>query len=336
MLTLTTASPHPVTHVLFHPNGSTFAVAQPNFGVTLFDRGSGTVVGTIPVPRVAEYSSILFVEGGARLVVASARGITLCETATGTVLVQRGKDTLAGAALAERAGGLIAASSRGLSDLRIVTGAIDHQPFTVLEEKTRPLQSRAALVAVSPGGCWAVGVYTRVKPSLIDISTGRVALALDHPYRGDAPFSRVPEVTFTPNGDRFAIRDGINVSVFDTPRADLEPDDDEPDPSLVQRVATATAPKPRAIVEPVFSLNRPAGVAAADRWLPQLAFTPDGRAVLVRRPRNRVQLWDVATGTHAGEWSWRLDSLTCLAVAPDGLTAVAGARRGRVVMWDLD
>jgi WD40 repeat protein len=337
MFTLTTASPHPVSHVLFHPDGSTFAVAQPNSGVTLVDRASGSVVGTIPVPRVADYSSILFIEGGARLVAASTRGVTVCDTATGEILVQRGKDTLAGAFLAARGDGLIAATPNGLRDLRIMSATADYQPFTMLVDTAHPLQSRASLVGVSPGGRWAVGVYGRVKPSLIDITTGRVALALDHPYRGDDTRSRLPEVTFAPTGERFAVRDGINLTVFDTPRADLEPDDDdEPDPSLVQRAATATAPKPRAIVEPVFTLDRPLGVAATDLWRPQVAFTPDGRSLLVRRPRNRVQLWDVATGSQLGEWSWRLDSVTCLAVAPDGLTAVAGARHGRVVVWDLE
>lgn len=337
MFTLTTASPHPVSHVLFHPDGATFAVAQPNSDVTLVDRASGRVAATISVPRVAGFSSVLFVEGGARLVAASARGVTVCDTATGEILVQRGKDTLAGAVLAERAGGLIAATPSGLRDLRIITAAADYQPFTVLQENTRPLQSRASLVAVSPGGRWAVGVYGRVKPSLIDITTGRVALALDHPYRTEGSRSRLPGVTFAPTGDRFAVRDGINLTVFDTPREESEPDDDdEPDPSLPQRAATATAPKPRAIVEPVFTLNRPSGVTATDPWRPEVAFTPDGRGLLVRRPRNRVQLWDVGTGTQLGEWSWRLDSVTCLAVAPDGLTAVAGARHGRVVVWDME
>ncbi|VTT97059.1 hypothetical protein : WD-40 repeat-containing protein OS=Anabaena sp. 90 GN=ANA_C12029 PE=4 SV=1 [Gemmataceae bacterium] len=337
MYTLTTASPHPVSHMLFHPDGATFAVAQPNSGVTLVDRASGRVVGTIPVPRVADYSSIIFVENGARLVAASARGVTVCDTATGEILVQFGKGMLSGAALAECATGIVAATGNGLRTLSLATVISGDRTLTVLEKRTRSLQSRALLVAVSPGGQWSVGVYGRVKPSLIDIGTGRVALGLDHPYRLEGPYARnLPVVTFAPNGDRFAICDGVNVTVFDTPREESEPEDDEPDPSLVQRAATATAPKPRAIVEPVFTLNRPSGVAATDPWRPEVAFTPDGRSLLVRRPRNRVQLWDVGTGSQAGEWSWRLDSVTCLAVAPDGLTAVAGARHGRVVVWDLE
>ena len=35
MLPVTTSSTHPVTHLAFSPDGSTFAAAQPNFGVTL-------------------------------------------------------------------------------------------------------------------------------------------------------------------------------------------------------------------------------------------------------------------------------------------------------------
>ena len=69
--------------------------------------------------------------------------------------------------------------------------------------------------------------------------------------------------------------------------------------------------------------------------MPPVALTPDGRGLLVRRPKQRVQLWDVAGGTRLAEWGWRLEVVTCLAVAPDGLTAAAGGRFGRVVAWDL-
>lgn len=330
MYAVETGSPHPISHVLFHPNGSTFAVAQPNYGVTLLDRFGGHIVGTIPVPRVADYSSIIFSEGGAYLVISSARGISVCDTATRQVIVQRGKDTLSGAVLAERGEELIAAVRGGLRRLKLEEGP----DYRVLDDKALPTQSRATVVALSPCGRRGLGVYGRVRPSLIDIGKGRMAAAVDHPYRQVEYGGPVPKMTFSPGGARLAICDGADVTVYDTP-AD-EPDDDEPDPSLVQRAGETTAPKPRQLLLPVFRLERPEGVSAADRWQPQVAFTPDSRGLLVRRPRNRVQLWDVSAGSHAGEWSWRLDSVTCLAVAPDGLTAVAGARHGRVVVWDLE
>lgn len=338
MLTLTTASPHPVSHVLFHPDGATFAVAQPNSGVTLVDR-TGAVVRVIAVPRVAGYSSIIFVKNGARLVAASPRGVTVCDTASGTLIDQHGWHLLRGAVLTEHEAGVLAVTESGAYDLQLGAAAPGKYPLQKMLATWRPLPGRARVVAVLPGGRWAVGVYGRVKPSLVDITTGRVAYSLNLPYRIENTYGgELPAVAFAPTGERFAFCNGVTLTVFDTPRAEHDPgpdEDDDPDPSLVQRATTATAPKPRAIVEPVFTLDRPYGVAR-DRTIPPFAFTPDGRGLLIRRPRNRVQLWDVSTATQTREWSWRLDSVTCLAVAPDGLTAVAGARHGRVVMWDLE
>jgi len=331
MFTTAAGSKHPVSHVLFHPNGTMFAVAQPNYGVTLIDRASGNIVGTVLIPRVADYSSILFIEGGARIVAGSTRGVTVCDTATGEVLIQRGRDTLHGALLAERQPGLIAATLVGLRDLQITSD----ESGTWLNNTPRVVQSKAVIIAISPCGRWGFGVYARVRPALLDIGTCRVAMTVNHPYCGiSAGLPGRPMITFAPNGERFAVCDGNDVTVFDTP-SNL-PDDDEDGAEPIQQTGTAKAPKPRALMDPIFRLGRPEGVPASDLWRPQLTFTPDARALLIRRPRNRVQLWDVATGSHAGEWSWRLDSLTCLAIAPDGLTAVAGARFGHVVMWDLD
>jgi WD40 repeat protein len=333
MYVINTGSTHPITHVIFHPNGSTFAVAQPNYGVTLLDRMSGHVVRTIPVPRVSDYSSILFVANGARLVVSSARGITICDTATGKTLLQRGKDILAGAVLAERDSVLIAATPTGLRELQIQ----EHPAGSLLCESFRALQSKATVIALSPCGRWGFGVYGRVKPSLLDIGTGRVVMAVDHPYRADlALASERPTVTFATNGKRFAVCDGNDVRVYDSPSS-VPDDDDEPDPSLVQRADTIpTAPKPRALLESNFRLMPTGSVPSKKRWRPQVAFTPDARGLLIRRPRNRVQLLDVVTSAHIGEWSWRIDGVTYLGVAPDGLTAVAGARFGHVIVWDLE
>ncbi|MBA4192370.1 MAG: hypothetical protein C0467_30745 [Planctomycetaceae bacterium] len=281
---------------------------------------------------MAEYSSILFVAGGARLVIGSARGITVSDAASAKVILQRGKDSLAGAIVAEGERGLIAATVQGLRDLSIHSDASG----TFLDESARPLQSRAQLIALSPCARWGLGVYGRVRPALLDIGTGRVSMTLDHSYRDESShvYDR-PTVTFAPNGERFAVCDGDDVTVFDTTNAP-DDDDDDDDPSLVQRAGVPIAPKPRGILSPVLRLGKPEGGRATERWRPQVAFTPDARGLLIRRPRNRVQLWDVSSGGHIGEWSWRLDSLTCLAIAPDGLTAIAGARFGRVVVWDLE
>jgi len=120
--------------------------------------------------------------------------------------------------------------------------------------------------------------------------------------------------------------------VYDT--RDLEDDGaDATDPPGDAR--PARAPRPHVRLEPVFVL-RPERAAEAGEWLPPFALLADGRGLLVKRPRNRVQLWDAPTGTLVNEWSWRLEWVTCVAVCADGLTAVAGGRFGRVLLWDLE
>ena len=81
---------------------------------------------------------------------------------------------------------------------------------------------------------------------------------------------------------------------------------------------------------------RPERASEAGNWLPPFALLADGRGLLVKRPGNRVQLWDAPTGTLVNEWSWRLEWVTCVGVSADGLTAVAGGRFGRVLLWDLE
>src|SRR5262249_58511941 len=113
-------------------------------------------------------------------------------------------------------------------------------------------------------------------------------------------------------GEGFAVCDGNDIRVYDAPAPD--PDDatgaETPtEPSLVERAGTPVAPKPREVLSPIYRLGPAEGTQPAGRWRPPFALTPDGRGLLVRRPRNRVQLWDVATGSHAGEWSWRVESL---------------------------
>ena len=109
---------------------------------------------------------------------------------------------------------------------------------------------------------------------------------------------------------------------------DLRPDPDPPEDGDV--------PAPLAVGEAGFVIPPPDGWPVGAAWRPPFALTPDGRGLLVRRPRERVQLWDLGAGAVAAEWGWRLEAVTCLAVAPDGLTAAAGGRYGRVLLWDLD
>ncbi|HEX4612581.1 MAG TPA: hypothetical protein VH092_30585, partial [Urbifossiella sp.] len=95
-------------------------------------------------------------------------------------------------------------------------------------------------------------------------------------------------------------------------------------------------PAPREVVTSRFTLRPPDGWRSGQPWRPPFTLTPDGRKLLVRRPRQRVQMWDVDSGALEADWNWRLEGITCLAVAPDGLTAIAGGRFGRVLTWDLE
>ena len=155
------------------------------------------------------------------------------------------------------------------------------------------------------------------------------AAVLAHPLRS-VPAWLYRFVRFAAAAPAFANLDGQTVTVF---AADLpEPPPDEP--ALPGEQEVAPPPVPR--LDPVFTLEPPEKWPAGEPWLPPVALTPDGRGLLVRRPRNRVQLWDVGTGTLRNEWGWRLEAVACLAVAPDGLTAAVGGRFGRVLVWDLE
>jgi WD40 repeat protein len=333
MLTLTTTSTHPVTHVAFNPDGSAYAVVQPNSGVTLMERGTNQPLGTIAMPRVADCSSVLFCAGGSRLAVGSGKGVHVFDVA-GRNLVNRYRWE-EHALLAERNGELLAADHTGLRKLHGPRASVPWGWSTAVDLGFIVTRVHA----ISPDGRWLVARLTGPgSPSLIDLDAGAAVAALHHP----APEHDRIRLTacFAPNGGRFAVCDGQDVCVYDAGEvatgAEPEKANDQRTPLVQRAKRRETAPRPRPVLQPAFRLRRPEGVPPKELWQPPIAFTPDGRGLLVRRPRNRVQLWDVATGTRSGEWSWRTDSLLCLSVAPDGLTAVAGARFGRLVVWDLD
>jgi len=335
MLTFTTTSTHPVSHVVFNPNGTTFVVAQPNFGFTIYDRVSTQPVAVIPVPKTADYSSVNFYDSGTKLALGSRSGIHLIDVTAGTVIGHKGGYNLALAVLTERENELVAAVRTGFCEVRP-----DPDCAGKLRVSPELAHTRATVTALSPCGRWGFGVHARERPSLFDLGSWKVVAAVDHAFRNAAPLRHPiipPTVKFAPDGSRFAVCDGKDVRVYDSPVAD-ETDEDEDeseakdDPEAEGKFTVA--PKPHGVARVLFKLL-PEGESNSV-WKPPVAFSPDGRGLLIRRPRNRVQFWDVATGCPTAEWSWRLDSLTCLAVAPDGLIAVAGARFGHVVMWDLE
>jgi WD40 repeat protein len=247
--------------------------------------------------------------------------------------MQHGKGALSSAVLADH-GADVVAIVRG--QLRLLQIRTDSDNYPYLNHFESEIPSRAILTALSPCGCWGVGIYSKARPSLFNIEKGRAAATIDHPYRITEFGMPFPKIIFAPTGRRFAVCDGKDVTVFETQPEEDEDQAEDDFPSPHQSGTTLEAPKPRSVLHSMFQLDRPDQPKQPERWLPQLAFTPDSRGMLIRRPRNRIQLWDVSSNAQLGEWSWRLDSLTCLTVAPDGLTAVAGARFGRVVVWDLE
>jgi WD40 repeat protein len=71
-----------------------------------------------------------------------------------------------------------------------------------------------------------------------------------------------------------------------------------------------------------------------------LAFTPDGKQV-ASVDRERVVLWDVATGRQVRDFLGLKGEIHCVAFTPDGRTLAAGIRRGgiqtirTILLWDV-
>jgi hypothetical protein len=314
-----TASPHPVVRIAFSPCDRFFATAQPQHGVTLHDRATGAAVRAFGNPRRTEYTSLVFTRGGAWVAAAGPKGLEVYDAATGSRVGHSSHWFACGLRL-------------GGPDERIVgSGTITVLEYFVLPDggiDRRGYWYREDLVhhELAPGGDWAIGFREAGSPVAVDLAARRATAALAHPARVSVPDRRtgrgLPAAEFAATTPRAAICDGRTLTVFDLTTA--------------EGPESAGTPAPLPVTRPRFELNPPVGWPAAKPWRPPFALTPDGRGLLVKRPRERVQLWSVDAGTLEAEWSWRLEGITCLAVAPDGLTAVAGGRFGRVLTWDLE
>jgi WD40 repeat protein len=75
--------------------------------------------------------------------------------------------------------------------------------------------------------------------------------------------------------------------------------------------------------------------SSGGRHFRALAFTPNGRSLLVARD-STVQILDTATWAEVSCLDWGIGRVSCLAVAADGLTAAVGSDSGRVIVWDLE
>jgi WD40 repeat protein len=327
MIPLQTASPHPVSHILFSPDGATVAVAQPHYGVTLLERATGRTIAVCAMPRRAELSGLTFCGAGKYLAASHAKGMEVFD-AEGTSVASTHYRAYRDLRLAESGSDVLGANHDGV---RIVwkSGATEGGGFA------QDVISQLDVIDVlSPDGRFALLGGSHYHKVLFALDSHRMIARIDREGRYGRTVAR-----FCPLGRRFALNNGEVLEAYDTAAlADENEDEQQADNPLVQRAngtQTAVAPKPHSILSPTFTLTSDKPSAEND-WYPPFALAADGRGLLVKRPRNHVQLWDSLTGTLVNEWSWRLEWVTCVALTTDGLTAVAGGRFGRLLLWDLE
>ena len=67
-----------------------------------------------------------------------------------------------------------------------------------------------------------------------------------------------------------------------------------------------------------------------------LAFSPDGRRLLVGIRSGDCAFHDPAAGQQCAAFDWGIGPIHSVAFSPDGLTCAAGGENGQVVIWDVD
>src|SRR6266545_1012677 len=83
MIPLQLGSPHPVSHIIFSPDGSAVAVAQPHTGVTILERASGRTLAVCAMPRRAYLTGLTFCGNGRFVATAHAKGLEVFAATTG-------------------------------------------------------------------------------------------------------------------------------------------------------------------------------------------------------------------------------------------------------------
>ncbi len=338
MIALKMVTRQPVTHIVFSPDGNTIAVSQPHYGVTLLDRATGHTIAVCAQPRRDVLRGLTFCGGGRFVVAGSAKWAEAFDATTGELLSASCHWNL-----------LLTADDTRTTGIDPYCRVVQWEPDPVTNPRSRwrgyKHNGSVAVDALSPDGRFAV-LDTRTRPTrqnvVLDLRTGNVIATVQHAE--EKPKHLWPgSVKFCPNGQRFAVHEGPTLRVYEIGER-AGPDEDEPpaDAARVQREnganppaqTTTAAPVPHVVLAPVSTLQVEDERGNWD-WPGTFAFVADGRGLLVKRPRNRIQLWDVPTGTLINDWSWQLECVMCVAVSADGLTAAVGGRFGRVLIWDL-
>ena len=332
MIPLQTSFPHPVTHILFSPDGSTVAVAQPYSGITVLERATGRTIAVCARPRYAGLTGLTFCGDGRFLAAASDRGTAVFDATTGDRILANSFYRYP-RLLADRGNIVLSAA---FTKHAVVQPELGPSGSGMSERGTRPIFERKDFetAALSPDGALVVG-FEQGEWWLRGIHDSHLVARIER----SAEVPAYKAVKFCPLSRRFAINDGRTIDVYDAAELTTACEDDQPAANpLVQRAngtQVLTAPAPHVVLAPLFTLA-PEKRIAESSWHPPFALAADGRGLLVKRPRNRIQWWDTPTGTLVNEWSWQFEWVTCVAVSADGLTAVAGGRFGRVVIWDLE
>jgi WD40 repeat protein len=67
-----------------------------------------------------------------------------------------------------------------------------------------------------------------------------------------------------------------------------------------------------------------------------LAFTPDGRHLVLSLSDLSVRFLDTTSWGQRKSFKWKIGRVGCLTLSPDGMKAAGGSNKGLIIVWDVD